>query len=210
MAAIKQNTKKKFAGRKTARKNAKATLEVKVERKAPAGGEAAPGIKLTDRERKEIIGRVMAAERARGRVIPGGREDEPAQVEKQKRLIMWSGVTFFMILIAVFWIYNMKLTVRNVSLSSEEGLSLSRWQELTEELEKRMTEVNEDAEAIGAFGETETKSATASPEDIFGEAAGLPGAAADANGVSGENGLTDDRLDEAIKKLENKLEDNGR
>lgn len=30
------------------------------------------------------------------------------KIEKDKRLIMWSGVTFFMSLILVFWIFNIK------------------------------------------------------------------------------------------------------
>ena len=82
-----------------------------------------------------------------------------AKVEREKKFIMWSGVTFFMILIAFFWLYNTKQVLENSKIEREDTPSLfTDWESVSEELGSAITEIKESVK-------TESDS-----EDILNEA----------------------------------------
>ncbi len=60
------------------------------------------------------------------------------RIEKDKRLIMWSGVTFFMALILTLWVFNMKTVFKSVEGENEPAGF--EWRETTNELSKTINE----------------------------------------------------------------------
>jgi hypothetical protein len=61
--------------------------------------------------------------------------------DAHKKFLMWSGVTFFMALIFVFWVYNIKATFRAPTDNNQEK-SVS-WDKISEDFRKAMGEVQE-------------------------------------------------------------------
>ena len=100
---------------------------------------------------------------------PSAREViDKARLEREKKLIMWSGVAFFMLLISGFWFVNMKNSFLRVSSQADAGTEdfQAFWQsasadlsERFQELEAQMPLLPEEAgtEAAGAGAETETE-----------------------------------------------------
>ncbi len=63
--------------------------------------------------------------------------------EKAKKLLMRSGVTFFMLLIFIMWIYNTKRSIVSSAPKSEDAniLELDSWQDIREDLSEKMQEI---------------------------------------------------------------------
>jgi cytoskeletal protein RodZ len=78
------------------------------------------------------------------------------RIERDKRLMMWSGVVFFMILISFFWLYNTKQVFQKTSRENRTDFSFSNWSEMTEEISDKMNQLKDDLEGIKSFGETGT------------------------------------------------------
>jgi len=78
-------------------------------------------------------------------------------IEKDKNLILWSGVVFFMILIAFFWIRNTGKVFRETTSGGDraEAAILMEWQTATEEIAKKMKEMKADLESIKAIDSSE-------------------------------------------------------
>lgn len=66
------------------------------------------------------------------------------KIEKEKKIIMWSGVTFFMVLITFFWLYNLNLQFKN-SQKAKDGEGISDW---GKEMSKRLDEIKENIEKV--------------------------------------------------------------
>lgn len=196
-AAKKKQTK---IDNKNSRENGGVAFEIKVSARSrmaakTSGGRTAAKKRLPEKEREKIVKRIMSREQKRGRKRRGKKEaggssiNETEQVERQKRIIMWSGVTFFMVIIAVFWIYIFKLNVSSSYSPPAHNASLSsNLQNMTDELEKQMNQINQTVDKINTLGrEGGAKNATSSA--IFGVSSGLP----------------NDDIQGALKQLENKL-----
>ena len=68
-----------------------------------------------------------------------------AKLDREKQLIIFSGVTFFMVLIAFFWIINVSQVFEKMRVSSEENNDLANtWQELSEGLGQRLDQMKVD------------------------------------------------------------------
>lgn len=79
-------------------------------------------------------------------------EEEVEKDEKKKNLIMWIGVTFFMVLIMVVWGYNMKNTIKKTALNNPNNSG--DLADITKEFEKTLKEVKTET---GSINELKTK-----------------------------------------------------
>jgi len=76
-------------------------------------------------------------------------ELDPDKVEKDKRLIMWTGITFFIVLIIGFWLMNIKSILRiNPVSQSVDSSSQINWNSFREELNKTMTQIKQNLSEI--------------------------------------------------------------
>ena len=75
------------------------------------------------------------------------------KIERSKRMVMWAGVTFFMILILAFWIFNLKKVFRapvnNASLPQQEF----NWSKMTDEFKDTMEQMRKDLDEFSASEE---------------------------------------------------------
>ncbi len=85
------------------------------------------------------------------------------KVERDKRFMMWAGVTFFMILIAFFWLYNTKQAFERSSREENNNFTLTDWQKLTDEVSEKMSQMKQDWENIESFNEASTSSPAGLP-----------------------------------------------
>jgi len=76
------------------------------------------------------------------------------EIEKEKNLVMWSGVTFFMLLILFFWVYNTKLVFRKIAEESPKypDFELNK---LSEDISKTIKEVEKNIKPQTTVNETE-------------------------------------------------------
>ena len=136
------------------------------------------------------------------------------KVERDKSWIMWSGVTFFMLVIGIIWIFNIK-NVFEATPKDNTGINLD---EITENFSKTMEEAKEGiAELKEAAKEDSTASATTTPASLdmatsTPEANGVNlGAAEGSTSTSTELEIEQADLAELRKKIdeiEKKLERN--
>ena len=77
-----------------------------------------------------------------------GREME-TKLDREKQLIIFSGVTFFMVLIAFFWIINVSQVFEKMRVTSENDSDLANtWQELSVGLGQRLDQMKVNLEKI--------------------------------------------------------------
>jgi type II secretory pathway component PulM len=99
-------------------------------------------------------------DRARSEAKPAIADLVRAKTENDKKMIMWGGVTFFMILISVIWIYNLN-TVFKKTAAQAGSSPTSDWKKATEDISKQMEEMQADLENIQEFTETATSAPAA-------------------------------------------------
>ena len=135
------------------------------------------------------------------------------RVERSKRLVMWSGVTFFMLVIVVVWVLNIKSVFQAVPSTGND----MDWQEITNNVSKSLEEAKKSVEEIK--GEA-LDIASTSPEALFGgraasstpadnstlsvdDQSGVNAIATTSPGLTGETDMRalKNRIDELEKKL---------
>ncbi len=95
-------------------------------------------------------------------------EDVVAQIEKvekverDKRMILWSGVTFFMILIFIFWIYNLKQIF--VKVEPNDNSQEFIWSDIAENFTKTIGEVKDNIAEIKDLTNTDEIISTSTDE----------------------------------------------
>ena len=83
------------------------------------------------------------------------------KADKEKRLIMWSGVTFFMILVIVFWMYNIKQVFVATEIESKDSeFQIDVWKEAVEDISSQISEIKE---VVGEIKEVEQKQKSTLP-----------------------------------------------
>ena len=71
------------------------------------------------------------------------------KLDREKQLIISTGVTFFMVLIAFFWIINVSQVFEKMRVTSEDDSDLAgTWQELSEGLGQRLDQMKVNLEKI--------------------------------------------------------------
>ena len=132
---------KKLAGKNTVkRRHRKARLKKSLAGSAQKKKKVLKNRKKTAGGLKETISQTKINEQE-GRVLQ-------EKVERSKELIMWSGVIFFMMLIAVFWIYSLRHTFEAARIKESSEAGALSWQEMTEDLEDKISGFKEDYEEI--------------------------------------------------------------
>ena len=92
------------------------------------------------------------------------------EIEKNKRLIMWSGIVFFMVIIIFGWFYNTKKVFEANRLESQKQPTKADWSELIGELGDKMKEMKDNLEAIKTMSNnlaSSTEISTASSTKAF-------------------------------------------
>lgn len=79
------------------------------------------------------------------------RKSGQEKVDRDKRLIMWTGVTFFMLLIVVVWIFSMKYQLEQVRIENSNSESSQDWRELSDEVGEKMAEIISGFKKIKSF-----------------------------------------------------------
>lgn len=69
------------------------------------------------------------------------KQDSAVDLARDKKLIMWSGISFFMILILLFWFLNIKNVFRNIKDSSSP--SQFSWSEISDEFDETMKQIKQ-------------------------------------------------------------------
>lgn len=64
------------------------------------------------------------------------------KVERDKRMILWAGVSFFMILILVVWIFSFKKVLKKINAQSDRDNNLN-WTEITNDFSQTMDKMKQ-------------------------------------------------------------------
>jgi hypothetical protein len=143
MAKIKK--KKPVAKKGPAIKNTRKKIDVRIEgRKKPS----LPDPTIETMAQKEIIEKEITFQ-----------ADDP-RLEKSKRIIMWSGVTFFMLLIGSIWIYILTGNINEGANADNNGATA----ELKENLSKSLSEFKDSMEAFKELKDNIASSSTTTLE----------------------------------------------
>lgn len=81
------------------------------------------------------------------------------RTEKDKRFLMWAGVSFFMILIVIFWIYNTKESIKQSSLKWQSSEKATAWNQMADELSDKIVEMRNDIKAVRSFASSSREQA---------------------------------------------------
>jgi septal ring factor EnvC (AmiA/AmiB activator) len=87
------------------------------------------------------------------------------KAEREKRLILWSGVAFFMVVIFIFWVYNLKDSFKKIE-SETAGKSDFKWSEITGDFGKSMEEMKKNLAEIKEFTKTVEETTTSAEDNI--------------------------------------------
>lgn len=68
------------------------------------------------------------------------KEDKSEKEERDKRMVMWLGIIFFMVLIIGFWIYNIRSVFRSDN-TNNKSVSQFDWEKIKGEFRKATEEV---------------------------------------------------------------------
>ena len=71
--------------------------------------------------------------------------------EREKLVLMWVGISFFMILVFVFWVYNFKKSINSIQGSDYSFETSSDWESLTKELSGAMADIKTNIESLKSF-----------------------------------------------------------
>lgn len=153
------------------------------------------------RRLEEIKQKEIGKNQVAGLSLPGPTKSV-VEVERHKQIIMWSGITFFMVLITFFWINNTRRVVDESrdELNKKDAYG-AEWEKAVDELSDKIVELKSGVESIDNFG----KKGTSTLSSI------LKNASSSVNINSGlpENESTEPILDlnkEEFEKINQKIE----
>lgn len=146
--------------------------------------------KVKSRKKDKKIKRLVSAKKA----IDNSQIE--AKLDKEKQLIIFSGVTFFMVLIAFFWIINVSQVFEKMRIASDDDNDLAgTWQELSEGLGQRLDQMKVNLDKID-----ELKDNLIAEEYNFSATEKLPG---NDLGTSTEDEITEEQVEKLKEILEN-------
>lgn len=90
--------------------------------------------------------------------------EEEIKTERDKRFILWSGVIFFMILIFIFWIFNIKNTLKVNQDKNYENLD---FKSISNDFNESIEQMKDDLAELKEFTapKAEEKTGTTTPTD---------------------------------------------
>ncbi len=155
-------TKKELDAEKPKKRRKASVLAVRVKRTIhqPKKTVNQPKAEKTEAEKPLPVNNIPTQETA----VPASRRVEsrrdPERIEREKRFIIWSGVTFFMLLIVFFWFLNLGHPFRVAETVKDDDFSKT-WQELSDDLVGRMEEMQTDLTRINELKDTLLQGRTA-------------------------------------------------
>ena len=78
------------------------------------------------------------------------------KLEKDKQLIMWSGITFFMVLIMFVWVFQIRHSISQTKLENNNQKT-EEWKKVFSDLEKNISDLKTDLEKVKQFSEEPEK-----------------------------------------------------
>jgi len=64
------------------------------------------------------------------------------KVERDKKMIMWTGVSFFMVLILVGWTWSFKKAMKKINVQSDQGSAID-WAEISSDFSQTMDQMKQ-------------------------------------------------------------------
>ena len=148
---------------KIRRKNRATFARTKSELKEELSSGRAKGVKKPLKVRIKKVKRTKKKGAAADSVLPAGKtadqEEEKLieeakqlywQAEREKRIVMWSGVTFFMLLVGFFWIYNIKQVIESNHLENSDSIS---WLDMTNDMDGKFSQIKEEMAKVKKFAQ---------------------------------------------------------
>jgi hypothetical protein len=71
--------------------------------------------------------------------------------EKDKQFLMWAGVSFFMILIVIFWAYSIKESIKRSNSEWQSSEKAITWSQMADELSDKILEIKNDIKTVRSF-----------------------------------------------------------
>ena len=132
--------------------------------------------RLSEEEAAEMLDREQARLREEIQAANAPRVVQPVvnKTEKDKRLMMWSGVIFCMLVITIVWIINIKETLKQAT-AQNNNQALEEWNKTTDQLAEQMNKIKDSLDKIESFSASSTGPvATTAPEQEIITGATLP------------------------------------
>lgn len=111
---------------------------------------------------KHIPSASLPSKRQAGRT--GEYEVYKQRTEQDKRLMMWAGVSFFMVVILLVWILNLKNTFKTIEANNINAPNLE-WSEITDNFSQTMDEVKKGLAELKEGAGTTTPNVLPESED---------------------------------------------
>ncbi len=129
------------------------------------------------------------------------------RIEREKRLMMKAGVTFFMVLIVFVWMYNTKQFFQKTALENKNPST--DWEEMTDEISYKILEMKEGLDEIKNFdNSTSTDELQATGTQAILPDNDLINKEDILNTTSTDLKIEEEEINELKKKLEEKIGDN--
>jgi len=143
-------TRKKTISRKTVKK-APQKINLKVKINKPKTAKKTKALKSETVIKKQIKRKQKVKNIIKEKTnIPQG-EIITKKTERDKQFLMWAGVSFFMILIIVFWIYNLKSNIGQTNLGWQRSEKATNWSQMADELNEQITQLKNEISTVRTF-----------------------------------------------------------
>jgi len=144
-----------------------------------------------------------------GKKATEGKHISHEKVERDKRLMMWAGVAFFMVLIFGVWIFNLKNIFKTTEIKNTNNSAVQEWDKIADEFSKTLEKVKEgmaelkDETTDPSVGSGQDQQQTTDPgKDIFSEIA----TTSDDAVISEDDEVNEiDELKKRLEELESKV-----
>jgi hypothetical protein len=157
------------------------------------------------RRKKEIKKTAPSEELSQFEESRASKEPLPNQkdrIERDKKLMMWAGVSFFMILILGFWVLNIKSVFKGAT-EARENPQKFEWGKITNEFDQTIEQIKEGLNELKQASVTDNISTTT--EDNLNASNFLP-VSEDIGSSSPEEGGDLEELKVRLKELEGEIE----
>jgi len=128
------------------------------------------------------------------------------KIDHDKKIIMWSGVSFFMVVIFGFWLFNISLVFKRQPVS--EAKSQLNIEDITENFNKTMEEINKNLNKYDSLTATSSPSEIASSTGATSSAVLPDTESSTSTPSSAESTVTPEEINQLkmqLRELENRL-----
>jgi len=186
------------------KKNVEATVPAKIEEPLRFGSEKEQELeKRLEQLRQEKMNKTKPKEEVLMAKVKTYQE-----VQRQKQIIMWCGIAFFMILITYFWISNTQRVVKESrDKIIKDNTATNQWDSAVDELSNKINEMKNGLNSIESFqnGASSTTNIIKSASSSLGVIQNLPSSST-STGIEKLNEEEFKKIDQAINpQVKNKI-----